>query len=70
MASHGSRDLEDEEAEELGADDDEGEELSNTTVKPEGEMLPRNIGDDIIEDEMDFSGPNDLNLNCKISPGR
>uniref|UniRef100_A0AAQ5YLA9 MDS1 and EVI1 complex locus n=2 Tax=Amphiprion ocellaris TaxID=80972 RepID=A0AAQ5YLA9_AMPOC len=33
---HGSRDLEDEEAEELGADEEEGEENSNTPEKPEG----------------------------------
>ncbi|CAK6965220.1 histone-lysine N-methyltransferase MECOM isoform X4 [Scomber scombrus] len=66
MASHGSRDLEDEEVEELGADEEEGEEPSNTPGKPEGEMLPSNI----MQDEMDFSGPNDLNLNCKTSPRR
>ena len=66
MASHGSRDLEDEEVEELGADEEEGEEPSNTPGKPEAEMLPSNI----MQDEMDFSGPNDLNLNCKTSPRR
>uniref|UniRef100_A0A8C4GE61 MDS1 and EVI1 complex locus n=1 Tax=Dicentrarchus labrax TaxID=13489 RepID=A0A8C4GE61_DICLA len=69
MASRGSRDLEDEEAEELGADEEEGEEPSNTPGKPEGEVLPSSLSDD-IQDEMDFNGPNDLNLNCKTSPGR
>lgn len=68
IASHGSRDLEDEEVEELGADEEEGEEPSNTPGKPEGEMLPSNIS--IMQDEMDFSGPNDLNLNSKTSPRR
>ena len=68
MASHGSRDLEDEEAEELGADEEERDEPTNTPGKPEGEMLPSNIS--IMQDEMDFSGPNDLNLNCKTSPRR
>ncbi|XP_067362924.1 histone-lysine N-methyltransferase MECOM isoform X4 [Channa argus] len=70
MASHGSRILEDEEAEELGADEEEGEEPSSTSGKPEGEELPSNLSDDIIQDEMDFNGSNDLNLNCKTSPRR
>ncbi|XP_044058351.1 histone-lysine N-methyltransferase MECOM isoform X2 [Siniperca chuatsi] len=70
MASHGSRDLEDEEAEELGADEEEAEEPSNTPGKPEGKVLPSSLNDDIMQDEMDFSGPNDLNLNCKTSPRR
>ncbi|XP_029373155.1 histone-lysine N-methyltransferase MECOM isoform X2 [Echeneis naucrates] len=67
MASHGSRDMEDEEAEELGADEEEGEETSNTPRKAEGEVLPTNLSDG-IQDEMDFTGPKDLNLNCKTSP--
>ncbi len=70
MASHGSQDLEDEEVEELGADEEEGEEPSNTPGKPEDEVLPSGLSDDIMQDEMDFSGPNDLNLNCKTSPRR
>lgn len=70
MSSHGSRDLEDEDAEELGADEEEGEEPNNTPGKQEDEVLPSSLSDDIIEDEMDFSGPNDLNLNCKTSPRR
>lgn len=68
LASHGTRDLEDEEAEELGADEEEGEEPSNTPGKPEHEVLPRNLSDEIMQDEIDFTGPNDLNLNCKTSP--
>ncbi|XP_063763769.1 MDS1 and EVI1 complex locus protein EVI1-A isoform X2 [Eleginops maclovinus] len=70
MASRGSRDLEDEEAEELGADEEEGEEPGSLPGKQEDEALPRGLGDDTIQDEMDFSGPNDLNLNCKTSPRR
>ncbi|KAM8904343.1 histone-lysine N-methyltransferase MECOM isoform 1-T1 [Spinachia spinachia] len=60
-ASHGSRDLEDEEAEELGADGDEGVEPSNTSGKPEDKVLPGGLGEDIVQDEMDFG------LNCKTS---
>lgn len=70
MASRGSRDLEDEEAEDLGADEEEGEEPGSRPGKQEDEALPSSLADDIIQDEMDFSGPNDLNLNCKTSPRR
>uniref|UniRef100_A0A3Q3L0A6 MDS1 and EVI1 complex locus n=1 Tax=Mastacembelus armatus TaxID=205130 RepID=A0A3Q3L0A6_9TELE len=70
MASHGSRDLEDEEVEELGADEEEAEDTTNTSGKPGGEVLPSNLSEDVIQDEMDFTGPNDLNLNCKTSPRR
>ncbi|XP_065816128.1 histone-lysine N-methyltransferase MECOM [Labrus bergylta] len=68
MASQGSRDLEDEEVEDLGADEDEGDETSHTPGKQEGEVHPSS--NDIIQDEMDFSEPNDINLNCKTSPKR
>ncbi|XP_071386190.1 histone-lysine N-methyltransferase MECOM isoform X6 [Centroberyx affinis] len=70
MTSHASRDLEDEEGEELGADEEDGDEPSDTPGKPEGEVLPSNLDDDIMQDEMDFNGPNDLDLNCKTSPRR
>nr|XP_020455990.1 MDS1 and EVI1 complex locus protein EVI1 isoform X3 [Monopterus albus] len=69
MTSHGSHDLEDEEAEDLVADE-KGDEPSNTCGKQEGQVLPSNLSDDIIQDEIDFTGPNDLNLNCKTSPRR
>lgn len=69
MASHGSHDLEDEEAEELGADEEEGEEPSNTPAKQEGEVPPSSLSED-MQDEMDLSGPKDLKLNCKTSPRR
>ncbi|XP_041659291.1 histone-lysine N-methyltransferase MECOM isoform X4 [Cheilinus undulatus] len=70
MASQGSRDLEDEDVEDLGADEEEGEEPSNTSGKQEDKVHPSGLSDDIIQDEMDFSEPNDLNLNCKTSPRR
>ncbi|XP_061637364.1 histone-lysine N-methyltransferase MECOM isoform X3 [Phyllopteryx taeniolatus] len=69
MARHGSRDLEDEEAEELGADE-EGEEPSKTLNQPQEEMPASNMSDDVIQDEMDFSRTNDLRQSCKISPRR
>ncbi|XP_051933324.1 histone-lysine N-methyltransferase MECOM isoform X3 [Hippocampus zosterae] len=69
MASHGSHDLEDEEAEELAADE-YGEEPSNTLHKSQEEMPNSDISDDIIQDGMDFSRTNDSSQNCKISPMR
>lgn len=69
MASHGSHDLEDEEAEELAADE-YGEEPSDTPHKSREEMPNSDISDDIIEDGMDFSRTNDSSQNCKISPMR
>lgn len=70
MASHRSHDLEDEEVEELGADEEEGEEPSNTPEKSESKVLQSDLDDPIIQDEMDLSEPNDLNLSCKTSPRR
>lgn len=69
MATHGSHDLEDDEAEDLGADEEEAEEASNTPRNVEGEALHSSLGDD-IQEEMDLSGPKDLTLNCKTSPRR
>ncbi|XP_028319742.1 MDS1 and EVI1 complex locus protein isoform X3 [Gouania willdenowi] len=65
LASHGSHDLEDEDAEELGADDEEAEEPSNVHDKQEGKILPSSHSD-IKQDGMDFSDPNI----CKTSPRR
>ncbi|XP_077579083.1 MDS1 and EVI1 complex locus protein EVI1 isoform X6 [Stigmatopora nigra] len=67
MARHGSHDLEDEEAEELGADE-EGEEPSN--IKPQDKISPSNISDDIMQNELNFSQANDLSQNLKNSPKR
>ncbi|XP_068173029.1 histone-lysine N-methyltransferase MECOM isoform X4 [Antennarius striatus] len=68
MASRGSRDLEDEEVEELGADED-GEEPNGPPGKTEDEALPCSLGDD-TQDKINFSSPKDFKLNCKSSPRR
>ncbi|XP_061774997.1 histone-lysine N-methyltransferase MECOM isoform X1 [Nerophis ophidion] len=65
MASRGSHDLVDDDAEELGADD-EGEEPGNALNKPQEEMPSNDLSGDIIQDEIDFSTTNDVS--CKISP--
>ena len=71
MASHGSHDLEDEEAEDLGADEEEeAEEPSNSPEKREAKVLPSNLSDDVLQDDMDFSEPNDLKTACETSPRR
>ena len=70
MASHGSHDLEDEEGEELGADEEEGEEPADTPGKATDEALPGSLEDDIMQDDMGFNEPNDLDLSCKTSPRR
>lgn len=70
MTSHGSHDLEDEEAEDLGADEEEAEEPSDSPEKREAKVLPSNLCDDILQDDMDFSEPNDLKTTCETSPGR
>ncbi|XP_077467973.1 MDS1 and EVI1 complex locus protein EVI1 isoform X10 [Stigmatopora argus] len=67
MARHGSHDLEDEEAEELGADE-EGEEPSN--IKPQDKIPPSNNSDDIMQNELNFSQANDLSQNFENSPKR
>ncbi|MEQ2264264.1 hypothetical protein XENORESO_016083, partial [Xenotaenia resolanae] len=66
MTSHGSRDLEDEEAEDLDAEEEEAEEPSNSPEKREVKVHPDSLGDD----EMDFSEPSNLNFSCKTSPRR
>ncbi|XP_066565788.1 MDS1 and EVI1 complex locus protein EVI1 isoform X4 [Amia ocellicauda] len=71
LPSRESHDLEEEEGEdELGAEEEEEEEHSDAAGKSGDEPLPGNMDDDIIQDDMDFEGPNDLVLNCKTSPRR
>ncbi|XP_031651763.1 histone-lysine N-methyltransferase MECOM isoform X15 [Oncorhynchus kisutch] len=71
MASHGSRDLEEGEGEELGAEEEEeGEQSDSAAGKPRDEAPPSNLDDDIIHNEIEFDGPSDLDLNCKTSPRR
>uniref|UniRef100_A0A674CGT6 MDS1 and EVI1 complex locus n=1 Tax=Salmo trutta TaxID=8032 RepID=A0A674CGT6_SALTR len=68
-ASHGSRDLE-EEGEELGTEEEEGEQSNNADGKPRDEAPPGNLDGDILQNEIEFDGPSDLELNCKTSPRR
>ncbi|KAK7883353.1 hypothetical protein WMY93_029527 [Mugilogobius chulae] len=70
MSSRGSHDLEDEEAEDLGAEEEEGEEPKEPTSKPDSQSPCGNLSDDTAQEEMDFSQSDDLNLNCKTSPQR
>lgn len=68
-ASHGSRDLE-EEGEELGTEEEEGEQSNNADGKSRDEAPPGNLDGDILQNEIEFDGPSDLDLNCKTSPRR
>uniref|UniRef100_A0A8C6SRX5 MDS1 and EVI1 complex locus n=2 Tax=Neogobius melanostomus TaxID=47308 RepID=A0A8C6SRX5_9GOBI len=70
LSSRASHDLEDEEAEDLGADEDEGEELKEPSMKPDSQSPRGNLSDDAAQEEMDFSESNGLNLNCRTSPRR
>ncbi|XP_055751973.1 histone-lysine N-methyltransferase MECOM-like isoform X9 [Salvelinus fontinalis] len=70
MVSHGSRDLEEGEGEELGAEEEEREQSDSAAGKPRDEAPPSNLDDDIIHNEIEFDGPSDLDLNCKTSPRR
>ncbi|KAG9348228.1 hypothetical protein JZ751_001963 [Albula glossodonta] len=69
MMPNQSRDLEEEEGEELGVDEEEAEHR-DTLGKHGDEVLPGNLDNDIIHDDIDFEGPDDLELNCKASPRR
>ncbi|XP_055053045.2 MDS1 and EVI1 complex locus protein EVI1-A isoform X4 [Misgurnus anguillicaudatus] len=61
----GSREMDEEEGEELGGEEEEGERHDGPR-KPTDEGVPN----DIINDDMDFEGPDDLELNSKSSPRR
>lgn len=65
MASRGSHDLADEEAEDLGADGEEDEEPTNTADQLDGEreIHPNNLHDNMMMQ-------NKVELNCKLSPLR
>lgn len=65
----GSRDLDEEEGEELGAEEEEAE-RSESARKPSDEGVTSNLDPDIINDDMDFEGADDLELNSKSSPQR
>lgn len=73
LASRGSHDLDEEEEEdreELGPDEEEGAEHIDYSGKPGDEALPCNPDDDIIRDDLDFDGADDVQLSCKPSPRR
>ena len=76
MASRGSRDLEDEEGEELGADEEEAEAeeepMSDSLLKPDaGPLLSGSLDDDVMQGDMDYDQSADLELdNSKSSPRR
>ncbi|MGH0159992.1 UNVERIFIED_CONTAM: hypothetical protein FKN15_061830 [Acipenser sinensis] len=71
MPGQESHDLEEEEAEDdLGVEEDEEEEQSDITGKLVVEPIPSNMDDDVTHDEIDFEGPNDLQLNYISSPER
>uniref|UniRef100_A0A8C7L4V7 MDS1 and EVI1 complex locus n=1 Tax=Oncorhynchus kisutch TaxID=8019 RepID=A0A8C7L4V7_ONCKI len=69
VASHGSRDLEGE-GEELGTEEEEGEQSNNADGKPRDEAHPGNLDGDTLHNEIELDGPSDLELNCKTSPRR
>ncbi|XP_056612359.1 MDS1 and EVI1 complex locus protein EVI1-A isoform X5 [Triplophysa dalaica] len=69
LPGSGSRDLDEEEGEELGAEEEEAE-RSESARKPSDEGVTSNLDHDIINDDMDFEGADDLELNSKSSPQR
>ena len=71
MSGRGSRDLEDEEGEELGADEEE-EPMSDSLLKPDaGPLLSGSLDEDVLQGDMDYDQAADLELeNSKSSPRR
>lgn len=67
LPGQGSRDL-DEEGEELGAEEEEAEH-SDSARKPSEDGVPSSLDHD-INDDIDFEGPDDLEMNSKSSPRR
>lgn len=68
LPGQGSRDLDEEEGEELGAEEEEAEN-SDCARKPCEDGVPSSLDHDIINDDIDFEGPDDLE-NSKSSPQR
>ncbi|TRY89674.1 hypothetical protein DNTS_011614 [Danionella cerebrum] len=68
-ALSGPHNLKEEEGEEPGAEEEEVEH-SNSVRKPSEDSMPRNLDHDIINDDMDFEGADDLEMNSKSSPHR
>uniref|UniRef100_A0A4W4FGV9 C2H2-type domain-containing protein n=1 Tax=Electrophorus electricus TaxID=8005 RepID=A0A4W4FGV9_ELEEL len=68
VTNQGSHDIEEEEGEEHGAEEEEAEH-SDAVGKLGIKAPPNNLGDGITDD-LDFDGPNHLDMNCKSSPQR
>ncbi|XP_042595810.1 MDS1 and EVI1 complex locus protein EVI1-A isoform X4 [Cyprinus carpio] len=68
LPGKGSRDLDEEEGEELGAEEEEAEH-SDSARKPSEDGVPSSLDHD-INDDIDFEGPDDLEMNSKSSPQR
>ncbi|KTF88590.1 hypothetical protein cypCar_00008732, partial [Cyprinus carpio] len=68
LPGQGSRDLDEEEGEELGAEEEEVEH-SDSARKPSEDGVPSSLDHD-INDDIDFEGPDDLEMNSKSSPQR
>ncbi|XP_036414498.1 MDS1 and EVI1 complex locus protein EVI1-A isoform X8 [Colossoma macropomum] len=68
VANQRSHDLDEEEGEEHGPEEEEAEH-SDAAGKPTNKASPSNLGDE-VNDDLDFDGPNDLDMNCKSSPQR
>lgn len=69
LPGQGSRDLDEEEGEELGAEEEEAEH-SDSARKPSEDGVPSSLDHDIVNDDIDFEGPDDLEMNSKSSPRR
>ncbi|XP_030632491.1 histone-lysine N-methyltransferase MECOM [Chanos chanos] len=69
LPSQGSHDLEEDEGEELGGEEEDGEQC-DAAGKPGDEAPPGDLNDEVAHEDVDFGRPNDLELNCKSSPQR
>ncbi|XP_051965966.1 MDS1 and EVI1 complex locus protein EVI1-A-like isoform X11 [Xyrauchen texanus] len=69
LPGQGSRDLDEEEGEELEGEEEEAEH-GDSVRKPSDEGVTSNLDHDIINDDIDFEGPDDLEMNSKSSPRR
>ncbi|XP_051535681.1 histone-lysine N-methyltransferase MECOM-like isoform X13 [Myxocyprinus asiaticus] len=69
LPGQGSRDLDEEEGEELEGEEEEAEH-GDSVRKPSDEGVTSNLDHDIIHDDIDFEGPDDLEMNSKSSPRR
>ncbi|KAI4878961.1 hypothetical protein NFI96_022645, partial [Prochilodus magdalenae] len=68
VANQESHDVDEDEVEEHGPEEEEAEH-SDAAGKATNKALSGNLGEDVTDD-LDFDGPNDLDMNCKSSPQR